>query len=371
MKVVSGQPAWVVDNGEIEMAVTRLGAQMAPVVFDKHREPFQPYYISPWQEESLPAISPPLLVPLRGDFFCLPFGGGAGHPPHGETAGSAWTLDSLRQDGISLSLETRVCAGKVERHLSLVKGHPVVYARTVIRGMFGPMPFAHHSILALPDQERSLLVSTSPFTTGFVYPDLMADTTPGKCQVLMPGTQFQDFTEVPSRFVDRPADCSAFPVRTGSCDLIQTVESARTMPSWVAAVNTAEHWLWFAFKDTRIMPGRVFWMENRGRQGYPWNGRNRCLGIEDGCMYFDKGVAESAAPNPIRNLGFATTAELAGTPLEIRYVQGAVRVPENFDRVVRVEFQAGHAVFTALSCAQAIVRVDWEFAMNQQDSATA
>jgi hypothetical protein len=373
--IAHGLPAWRVDNGEIEMTVTQLGAQMAPVVFDQHRAPFQPYYISPWQEENLPAISPPVLVPLRGDFFCMPFGGnatpfcGEQHPPHGETCGSPWTHEGIHQQGdtttLSLSLETKVRAGRIDRHLSLARGQPAIYSQTVIRGFAGPTTFAHHVILALPEQERSVFVSTSPFRAGLVHPDLIGNAACGEYQALLPGGRFTKLSEVPSRFVDVPvADCSAFPARKGYCDIVETVEDAGSVPSWVAVVNTVEHWLWFAFKDARLMPGRVFWMENCGRHGRPWNGRNRCLGIEDGCMYFDKGLAESAGPNPIRDLGVVTTTELCGAPMEIRYVQGAVRVPEEFGRVVGVEFQPGRAVFTAMSGQQAHARVDWEFALN-------
>jgi hypothetical protein len=372
MKTVHGQPAWVMDNGEIEMAVTQRGAQMAPVVFDKHRAPFQPYYISPWQEEQGSAISPPVLVPLRGDFFCLPFGGngtpfhGEQHPPHGETCGSPWTFDGIQQQGdtttLSLSLEPKVRAGHVKRHLSLVKGQPAIYSKTVIHGFAGPTTFAHHAILALPEQERSVLVSTSPFRAGLVHPDLIGNAARGEYQALLPGGRFTKLSEVPSRFIDAPvADCSAFPTRTGYCDIVEIVEDAGATLSWIAAVNTVENYLWFALKNARLMPGRVFWMENHGRHGRPWNGRNRCLGLEDGCMYFDKGLAESAEPNPIRDLGIATTTELTGDATEIPYIQGAVRVPENFGRVTDVKFQPAHVVFISVSGQQVRVPVNWEF----------
>ena len=73
-KVVASQPAWELANKQVELAVTELGGHMAPVTFyRKSAEPVQPYYISPWQGEKL-KIDEPVLVPLRGDFFCMPFG---------------------------------------------------------------------------------------------------------------------------------------------------------------------------------------------------------------------------------------------------------------------------------------------------------
>ena len=49
---------------------------MAPVTFFRDSaQPVRPYYVSPWQEEAPSKMPAPVLVSLRGDFFCLPFGG--------------------------------------------------------------------------------------------------------------------------------------------------------------------------------------------------------------------------------------------------------------------------------------------------------
>ncbi len=47
----------------------------------------------------------PVLNTLRGDFFCMPFGGnseavnGESHPPHGEIAGNDWEIGETRRIG--------------------------------------------------------------------------------------------------------------------------------------------------------------------------------------------------------------------------------------------------------------------------------
>jgi hypothetical protein len=359
LQPLHGQQAWVLGNDTVEMAVTRLGGQMAPVTFDVGGKSFQPYYISPWQGEKLP-MPCPCLAPLRGDFFCLPFGGnlaphkGERHPPHGETAGSVWklekhsTLDNVRT--LSISLEPEVRPGRVTRHLSLVDGHSAIYSSTVIEGFAGATTFAHHAVLAVPEKERSLLISTSPFSLGRTFPGIFSDPRNREYQSLLPDAGFSRLDQVPSRFLDAPiADCSAFPTRHGYTDLIQQFEkpapSAKS-PAWVAAVNTADHWLWFAFKSPALMPGRIFWMDNHGRHGNPWNGRNACLGIEDGCMYFDCGITESARSNPVSKRGFPTHVKLSGSPFEVRYIQGAIRVPAKFKRVKTVKFQRDRVIFT-------------------------
>ncbi len=113
------------------------------------------------------------------------------------------------------------------------------------------------------------------------------------------------------------------------------------------------------------MPGRLFWMENGGRHGPPWNGRNACLGVEDGCMYFDLGLAASCRPNPASRQGIPTRIVLTKKqPTEIRYIQGAARVPSGFDRVRRVQFGEGVATFYSVTGQAVKAKVAHDFLFN-------
>jgi hypothetical protein len=379
---IHSQPSWVIRSDEVEMAVTRLGGHMAPVTFYRSsRQPIQPYYISPWQDEHV-RVPVPVLGPLRGDFFCLPLGGnqqpfrGERHPPHGETSGGTWKLEGAAVEGpvstLALRFETRARPGTVRRELSLVAGHNVVYSRILIEGFAGPTPFAHHAILALPQREGALQLSTSPFRFGRTYPRLFSSAA-GEYQSLALDSEFHDLAKVPSIYRHEfPVDCTAFPARRGFCDLAQVFEKpvrSENVVSWVAAVNTESRWLWFAFKDPRVMPGRLLWMENGGRHGPPWNGRNACLGIEDGCMNFDLGLAASCQPNPISRRGIPTSVVLSGEqPFEIRYLQGVAPVPPGFDRVRTVRFEPGAATFCSASGKRVRVKVAHTFVLRDQST---
>lgn len=373
--VIDSQPSWTIQNEQVSLAVTKLGGHMAPVMFCRDKErAVEPYYVSPWQNEKTPQLVP-TLTPLRGDFFCLPFGGnaepwrGESHPPHGETSGSLWTLDGAEHAGqattLRLRLDTLVRPGTVRREFTLIDGHNAVYCRTRIEGFTGATPFSHHAILRMPQQEGALRISTSPFALGRTYPVPLANPAQGEYQWLARDAAFRSLESVPSIFKgEPPGDCSRFPTRPGFCDLLQIFERPKTRPtpSWVAAVNTEERWLWFALKNPALMPGRLFWIENCGRHGVPWNGRNRCLGIEDGCMYFDRGIAESCRPNPISRRGIPTSVQIpAGQALEIRYIQGAIAVPAKFDRVAEVRFSEHEAVFRSASGCQIAVPVSPQF----------
>jgi hypothetical protein len=376
--ILHGQSCWLLRNDTVELAVTELGGHMADVRFGRADDrPVVPYYVSPWQEEGLTAFGAPVLAPLRGDFFCLPFGGngtpfrGERHPPHGETAGSRWTLDGAVERGplrsLNLSLRTQVRPGVVRRELQVVEGHPAVYSRTLIEGFAGPAPFAHHAILAAPRTEGALRIAVRPFRLGLVCPHVFSNPLQREYQALEPGAEFADLARVPAWRKGEPeADCSAFPARRGFADLLGTFADPADArePDWVTALNVEENWLWFAFKDAATMPGRAYWLENHGRHGEPWNGRNACIGLEDGCMYFDAGLAESVADNAVSRRGIPTCRELDGSvPFGVYYVQGAVRVPAGFERVTAVHFEADAVEFESVGGARvrAAVRTGFVF----------
>ena len=75
-QVIHSQPSFVLANEQVSVAITKRGGQMAPVTFkSRDGQQISPYYISPWQDEEPANMPAEVLVPLRGDFFCMPFGG--------------------------------------------------------------------------------------------------------------------------------------------------------------------------------------------------------------------------------------------------------------------------------------------------------
>ncbi len=373
VEVIAGQPSWVFESGEVRVAVTEKGGHMAPVDFCRSGgEPVQPYYISPWQGEGL-AVAPPVLEPLRGDFFCLPFGAdctvkGVAHTTHGEPATETWSLRRLeRSAGVTslvLGMATTKLPGRVTKTLALVEGHNAVYIRHVLEGYDVRASLGHHATLAGGEQPDALLLSTSSLLFGRVAPRPPAVfESGGEYNGLAAGAAFRSLERVPTVWKEMPFDsCASFPRRRGFCDIIQLYNKPAAGPAWVAAVNAEAGWLWFALKDPAVQPSTLFWMENHGRHGSPWNGRNCCIGLEDVCGYFADGLAASIRKNDLNAKGIATALRLSPKrPTAVNYIQGAARVPRGFGRVVSALFDEGTVVFVGESGKKVEVPVRHDF----------
>jgi hypothetical protein len=371
-KVVAGHPAWVIANKQVKLAVTRLGGHMAPVTFCRDTDkPVRPYYVSPWQEEGL-EIDDPVLVPLRGDFFCLPFGApstyrGESYVCHGETATAKWKCKGVKADGdvtrLTMTMKTKVPPGKVTKRLQLVDGHNAVYVQHVLAGYSGRVSLGHHATLAVGEKEGSIRVATSPFRLGMTNPGVVGDPAERQYQSLAIGERFTSLTKVPLLWkAPATADCTRFPARTGFTDLLAVFPKPEEGPAWTAATVEDEGFLWFSLKDPGVLPATILWVSNRGRHNAPWNGRNRCLGLEDVCGYFANGLADSARKNLLTEAGIATTVRLSKkAPTTVNYIEGVVKVPKGFECVRTASFAPGEVTFTSVTDKTVTAKVKHEF----------
>jgi hypothetical protein len=370
----NSQRGWRIKSDRVDLFITKTGGHMAPVRFCMDTGmPIQPYYISPWQNERSRGLPDPVLVPLRGDFFCMPFGAnseavdGEKHSGHGEAASSRWHFSRVeRRNGVTtltLDLKTSVRRGEITKRIHLVDGQNVVYISHVLTGYSGSMPIGHHCTLAVPEAEGSLRIAVSKFALGMTCPVVFSDPVNREYQSLAINKAFTDLTRVPVLARDAgPADCSSFPQRTGYTDLIQLFKKPSETPAWTTATCQQRGYLWFSLKDASMMPGTVFWISNKGRHGFPWNGRNRCLGLEETCSYFAEGLGPSTRANKITEQGFPTAIKLSpDRPTVVNFIEGAVRIPAGFGNVKTVEFKPHAATFVSTTGKRVVVSVDYAF----------
>jgi hypothetical protein len=362
LRTVLGQPSWRLASQSVEAFVTRTGGHLGPVTFDREGRALQPLAVAPWAEDVLDPPVPPLLQALRGDFFCMPFGGngtpfeGERHPLHGEVANGEWTFESGTSDeqgsALRLSLRPRVRRGLVEKTIELREGHNAVYCRHVVSGMEGPMTVGHHAMLRFPDRTGSGVVTTSPMVYGQVFPEPVERPENRGYSFLRPGAEFKSLQEV-ATVTGETVDLSRYPARRGYEDIAMIVSDAEVPFAWTAVTFPRERYVWFALKDPRVLRSTVFWFSNGGRHYPPWNGRHvNVLGLEEVTAYFHSGLAESARINPLSTKGHATSVCLhPDRPLVVCYIMAVVGVPPGFDRVTGIEVNTEGADGVTLKAA--------------------
>lgn len=339
-------PSWVFQNNSVKLSITKTGGHVGPATFRFGDREIQPFHVAPWcGEKSVPSLDvPPLLKILRGDFFCMPFGGNAKpwktetHPVHGETANNPWDLDSCEitpeQTSVRLSLQTSIRAGHVVKEIQIRTGQPVIYSRHTISGMQGPMCFGHHAMLNFPSSEGSGLLSFSKFSRGQVFPGEIENPAQGGYSSLLPGAKFRSLARVPLRNGGF-TDLGKYPAREGFEDIVM-LSSAPGLPfAWSAVTFPSLGYGWIGLKDPSILASTVLWHSNGGRHYAPWLGRHRgVLGIEEVTSFFHAGLAESARPNEVSKDGIPTHFKLRrDVPFRIRYIMGCFLLPKGFARV--------------------------------------
>jgi hypothetical protein len=351
-----------------------MGGHLGPVTFDRKRRKLQPYSVAPWAEEPVDRSLPPIIRGLRGDFFCLPFGGnatafrGEQHPVHGDTANAQWRFGSLEKHAertcLHLSLKTKVRSGRVDKRIWLLDGENVVYSQHVVSEMSGPMNLGHHAMIRFPDAPGSGRVSTSRFVYGQVFPQAFEFPEQGGYSWLKLGAEFNNLEKVPT-LDGGTADLTRYPARRGFEDLVMMVSDAEEPFGWTAVAFPQQGYAWFALKDPRILRETVFWISNGGRHYPPWSSRHvNVMGFEEVCSYFHLGLAESAKPNPLSAKGYPTCVQLSPRkPLVVPYIMGVASIPRGFDRVASIEPAENNRAITLLSAsgkrAKAPVHLDF------------
>lgn len=396
--VSRGQECWHVSTSAIDASITVQGGMMAPVGFSlPGGRVVQPYYVSPWQDESVAnqpgtamaatqPIEPAVLVPLRGDFFCLPFGGGnkvgdEDHQPHGESSWKRWNFVSCKADEagegpsgqdpvvgspatrLILGMDYEACKGSIQKSLFFGQDQAYIGTEHTMSGFSGPYPLGHHAILTGSTERDGIWkLFFPPFDLGLTDPDNTQPFKGGEYFALADGAEFQDCTKVPTRWKDpSTTDLSLFPARRGFVDIAAIYRKPEVAGNgvtnkgsgwqgrvgWTVAVNREEGYLWYSLKDQSLLPATIFWLENQGRHGSPWSGRNSCIGIEETCAFMAAGRVRSIQPNPVSSRGIPSAIQLSPTkPLRVRTIQGVLTVPSPDIRITDLRLDAsGQAVF--------------------------
>jgi hypothetical protein len=338
MRTINGSPSHVLSTPEVELAVTATAGHLAPVTFHLPSGDFSPYSVSPWTPDEAGSALPPLLVHLRGDFLCLPFGGQDAGPPHGDVANAAWALKSSGPRHMTMDQSGKDTGAHVTKTISVEPGHHVVYVEHIVHGLEGRWNYGSHPILDLSAvPEGAARVSVGPFSWGSVYHKEFSDPASGESGALQPGARFTDLSKVPAKD-GTLADLTRYPARKGNDDLVMMVSEPETEArpfGWSAVCFPGK--IWFALKNVADFPATLFWISNGGRPGAPWNSRHLGrLGVEEVCSHFCDGVTD-ARKDLLASEGIPTSrAFRAKETVRLPVIQGAVAVPSDFGKIASI-----------------------------------
>jgi hypothetical protein len=367
MQSVHGEPSHHLTTAELDLDVTERGGHLAPVVFHLPGRDVSPYSLSPWEPADYPEL-PPLLSVLRGDFFCLPFGGQLDGPPHGETANRKWTRLGSNERSLRFGIETSDIGATVVKTVATQEGQHAIYFTYEVSNLEGDFNYGNHPILdlsALP--EGGGRVSISPFRWASVFPGPFSNPADGESQALAESATFSDLREVPLT-IGGTTDLTRYPQRLGNDDLVMMVNCSSTPEqpfAWSAVVF--DGYLWFALKDPADFPATMFWMSNGGRSAAPWNDRHvGRIGIEEVCSYFSNGVDLSRRA-PLGAEEIPTTRRFqADETLTLKIIHGVALVPADFSVIRKILPDGDQHILIVDDRGQPVrVPLNWKFILDE------
>jgi hypothetical protein len=334
IQFIHGEASFHLSTPELDLDVTRRGGHMAPVVFHLPGGDVSPYSLAPWWPVEHPEM-PPLLSVLRGDFFCLPFGGQVTGPPHGDPANADWTEISRSEGSLRLVMDATDSGARVCKNIHTRPGQYAIYLEHQISKLAGDFSYGTHPILDFTDlADGAGRVTVSPFHWASVYPGPFSNPDDGETQSLTEGAVFTDLREVPLA-AGGTTNLTHYPAREGNDDLVMLSHPPATAEqpfAWTAVVF--EQFVWISLKNPADFPSTLLWMSNGGRTAPPWNTRHLGrMGIEDVCSYFAEGVERSRL-NLLAAQGVATTRNFRTDVATIlRTIQAVAVAPKDFGAV--------------------------------------
>lgn len=365
---------WQLKGGDISLFLTEQGGQHAPVNFFANSDsPVQPYFLNPWQDDRPDLSSIPLLQYLRGDFFCLPFGGngdkvnGIQFQCHGETSACAWKEgQAYEEDGkavFEFVYDGQQLPMHVVKHFEMHDKQSALYIRHTVSGLNEKMPYGHHAILRMPAENEKMYFSCGKFDFGMTPTSLFSDPKGWEYQFLASGAEFDRIEAIPTCFKSPDTyDFSTYPTPAGYADLFAMFKKPSKNPAWAVAAYPDNGYLFYTLKNPEELPATTIWVSNSGRYEFPWNGITRCFAIEETCSYFADGWKPSIEENALTRKGWMTCREFkAEQPYSVSMIQGVARIPANFGKVSAVGFTPGQLTFTDENGNLVTSAVDWDF----------
>ena len=283
----------------------------------------------------------PVLRNLAGDFLCLPYGPpqpmdglpadwtlglGPGCPGdevfHGAPVAARWHIAQTADDAATMrcDLPPPHPVAQIERQVWLTDGGRGYACRlTVEARAAAALPLSLHPCFPLPDAPGALTVEPGQSGQGWTYPvPILPRNAP-----VAPDRRIDDLAAVPA-VAGGPLDFTRLPLDAPAEALVMVPADRGEV-----RLGYADRGLSVTFRyDAVQLPLLVLWLSDRSRDGAPFDGSFRTVGVEAIAGAFDLGPAVSqGADNPVAREGCRTAIPFVpGTPFVTEY---AVSVTED------------------------------------------
>jgi len=312
------------------LSITPNGGKLVNLEFrDGRAAVATPLYEAPWLTETHKPDDP-LLADLRGEFSCLPFGGtypkeelvgdwrcavqgsteaaqAASLDPtdkllHGFCASANWELVQQTDTAVEIRVEYPA-ASAIESISRLVWIEPeqakIYVSMTVCARRRCKRPIGFHPNFALDGPAGSFTLNPGSYFVGVTHPGSPA---PGVSRVAQ-GKLFTSLSKVPLKDGGE-IDLTQLPLKARTEEIVQLLGCSGNVSLRDKNRRVTYELAW----DARLLPSVLLWFSNGGRNQFPWNSRNLCLGIEPVAAAFDLGCVASLSNNPINGMGVATAS---------------------------------------------------------------
>ena len=256
-----------------------------------------------------------------------------------------------------------VSGAKVVKRIEMQNGTDALYLAHTISNLEGKMPYGHHTIIQMPEENEKMFFSVGRFDFGMTCPGVFASPVNLEYQYLASGEEFTSLEALPTQFKADPVrDYSVLPSPVGYVDLFAMLKKPAGEPAWAAAVYPSRGYLFFSLKNAAELPSTTVWTSNSGRYAMPWNGNTRCIGIEETCSYFADGCKPSIEENTLSRKGWKTCGTFTkDSSVTIHHIQGIAEIPADFGKVASAAFEQGKVTFADENGKTVTAAVNWEF----------
>lgn len=338
-----GKFSYVVESNRTCARVTEIGGHVT-AEFQLGGKTVDPFFVAPWWGEGRKELAGTCDDPLRGVFFCFPFGmsgnyGGINRPCHGFVPARAWEFcEETREDGHTLTMSIQVPEehAEVRQSVTVRDGETVLYLSDTVTGAEGAYPVGFHPTLRIPETPCSAIVDLSPYERCMTAPTHIEDPAKGGYCALPKDYEVTDETAVPTVYGET-VNLKRQPFTRGFDDIYMYVfDQSRDFDYGTISVPS-EGYLYFQLKNPAQLSNSMIWTSYCGRHYAPWNGRvNGCIELGAATNYFFYGLPGANARDPLTDAGFVMHHMFDGSPREYKLICGVVEIPADYPGVASI-----------------------------------